>query len=94
MVSINGRPCAGLSHPQVVELMESVLDSLHLLVKRYSAWARARVGRLLPLEASWGRRGKPAEAGALWKVGVAARKILRVGIGTILTHCTSWVIGN
>ncbi|XP_045058311.2 synaptopodin-2 isoform X2 [Desmodus rotundus] len=37
VVSINGRPCAGLSHPQVVELMESVLDSLHLLVKRASS---------------------------------------------------------
>ncbi|XP_036892184.1 synaptopodin-2 [Sturnira hondurensis] len=34
VVSINGHPCAGLSHPQVVELMESVSDSLHLLVKR------------------------------------------------------------
>ncbi|KAM5306183.1 synaptopodin-2 [Glossophaga mutica] len=37
VVSINGRPCAGLSHPQVVELMESVADSLHLLVKRASS---------------------------------------------------------
>ncbi|XP_054419586.1 synaptopodin-2 [Pteronotus mesoamericanus] len=36
VVSINGHPCADLTHPQVVELMESVADSLHMLVKRPS----------------------------------------------------------
>lgn len=82
VVSINGCPCAGLSHPQVVELMEGVTDSLHLLVKRYGA--RARVGGASASSGgcggggcgggggrggAWGSQVQP---GALWKVGVAA----------------------
>ncbi|XP_054573055.1 synaptopodin-2 isoform X2 [Eptesicus fuscus] len=36
VVSINGNPCADLTYPQVIRLMESVADSLHMLVKRPS----------------------------------------------------------
>ncbi|XP_023392731.1 synaptopodin-2-like [Pteropus vampyrus] len=34
VVSINGSPCADLTYPQVIKLMESVTDSLRMLVKR------------------------------------------------------------
>ncbi|XP_024600478.1 synaptopodin-2 isoform X3 [Neophocaena asiaeorientalis asiaeorientalis] len=33
VVSINGSPCADLTHPEVVKLMESITDSLQMLVK-------------------------------------------------------------
>lgn len=36
MVSINGSPCADLTYPQVIQLMERVTDSLQMLVKRYA----------------------------------------------------------
>lgn len=46
VVSINGSPCADLTYPQVIKLMESVTDSLRMLVKRYGApvGTRARSG--------------------------------------------------
>lgn len=34
VVSINGNPCADLTYPEVIKLMESITDSLHLLIKR------------------------------------------------------------
>ncbi|XP_055972909.1 synaptopodin-2 isoform X1 [Sorex fumeus] len=34
VVSINGNPCADLTYPEVIKLMESVTDSLQMLVKR------------------------------------------------------------
>ncbi|XP_051041520.1 synaptopodin-2 [Phodopus roborovskii] len=34
VVSINGSPCADLTYPEVIKLMESITDSLHLLIKR------------------------------------------------------------
>ncbi|KAM8764061.1 synaptopodin-2 [Rhynchonycteris naso] len=37
VVSINGNPCADLTYPQVIRLMESVADSLHMLIKRPSS---------------------------------------------------------
>ncbi|KAF6307256.1 synaptopodin 2 [Rhinolophus ferrumequinum] len=37
VVSINGNPCADLTYPQVIELMESVTDSLQMLIKRPSS---------------------------------------------------------
>ncbi|XP_052035267.1 synaptopodin-2 isoform X3 [Apodemus sylvaticus] len=37
VVSINGNPCADLTYPEVIKLMESITDSLHLLVKRPSS---------------------------------------------------------
>ncbi|XP_059551551.1 synaptopodin-2 [Myotis daubentonii] len=40
VVSINGNPCADLTYPQVIQLMESVADSLHMLVKRPSGGIR------------------------------------------------------
>ncbi|XP_014387649.1 PREDICTED: synaptopodin-2 [Myotis brandtii] len=40
VVSINGNPCADLTYPQVIRLMESVADSLHMLVKRPSGGIR------------------------------------------------------
>lgn len=42
MVSINGSPCADLTYPEVIKLMESVTDSLRMLVKRYGAPGDAR----------------------------------------------------
>nr|KAF6309915.1 synaptopodin 2 [Pipistrellus kuhlii] len=36
VVSINGNLCADLTYPQVIRLMESVADSLHMLVRRPS----------------------------------------------------------
>ncbi|KAM7143597.1 synaptopodin-2 isoform 1-T1 [Molossus nigricans] len=36
VVSINGNPCADLTYPQVIKLMESISDSLHMLIKRPS----------------------------------------------------------
>lgn len=35
VVSINGNPCADLTYPQVIKLMESITDSLQMLIKRY-----------------------------------------------------------
>ncbi|XP_066240453.1 synaptopodin-2 [Saccopteryx leptura] len=37
VVSINGNPCSDLTYSQVIRLMESVADSLHMLVKRTSS---------------------------------------------------------
>lgn len=37
VVSINGNPCADLTYPEVIKLMESITDSLHLLIKRPSS---------------------------------------------------------
>ncbi|XP_054550503.1 synaptopodin-2 isoform X2 [Talpa occidentalis] len=37
VVSINGNPCADLTYPEVIKLMESVTDSLQMLVKRPSS---------------------------------------------------------
>lgn len=37
VVSINGNPCADLTYPEVIKLMEGITDSLHLLVKRPSS---------------------------------------------------------
>ncbi|XP_019480969.1 PREDICTED: synaptopodin-2 isoform X1 [Hipposideros armiger] len=37
VVSINGNLCADLTYPQVIELMESVTDSLQMLIKRPSS---------------------------------------------------------
>ncbi|XP_027453461.1 synaptopodin-2 isoform X1 [Zalophus californianus] len=37
VVSINGNPCADLTYPQVIELMESITDSLQMLIKRPSS---------------------------------------------------------
>lgn len=34
VVSINGNPCADLTYPEVIKLMESITDSLHLLIQR------------------------------------------------------------
>ncbi|XP_012909393.1 synaptopodin-2 isoform X3 [Mustela erminea] len=34
VVSINGNPCADLTYPQVIKLMESIRDSLQMLIKR------------------------------------------------------------
>ncbi|KAL1772281.1 synaptopodin-2 isoform X1 [Sigmodon hispidus] len=36
VVSINGNPCADLTYPEVIKLMESITDSLSLLIKRPS----------------------------------------------------------
>ncbi|XP_023375006.1 synaptopodin-2 isoform X2 [Otolemur garnettii] len=36
VVSINGNPCADLTYPEVIKLMESITDSLQMLVKRPS----------------------------------------------------------
>ncbi|XP_022374560.1 synaptopodin-2 isoform X3 [Enhydra lutris kenyoni] len=33
VVSINGNPCADLTYPQVIKLMESIRDSLQMLIK-------------------------------------------------------------
>ncbi|KAM9087340.1 synaptopodin-2 isoform 3-T3 [Megaptera novaeangliae] len=33
VVSINGNPCADLTYPEVIKLMESITDSLQMLVK-------------------------------------------------------------
>ncbi|XP_034886236.1 synaptopodin-2 isoform X3 [Mirounga angustirostris] len=33
VVSINGNPCADLTYPQVIKLMESITDSLQMLIK-------------------------------------------------------------
>lgn len=53
VVSINGSPCADLTYPEVIKLMESVTDSLRMLVKRYGA----PVGTCaVSLEARWGWR--------------------------------------
>lgn len=35
VVSINGNPCADLTYPQVIKLMESITDSLQMFIKRY-----------------------------------------------------------
>ncbi|XP_028377517.1 synaptopodin-2 [Phyllostomus discolor] len=59
VVSINGCPCAGLSHPQVVELMESVADSLHLLVKR----ASGGINETLAPETEPGTQQQPPQGG-------------------------------
>ncbi|XP_053428484.1 synaptopodin-2 [Nycticebus coucang] len=37
VVSINGNPCADLTYPEVIKLMESITDSLQMLVKRPSS---------------------------------------------------------
>ncbi|XP_004748057.1 synaptopodin-2 isoform X1 [Mustela putorius furo] len=37
VVSINGNPCADLTYPQVIKLMESIRDSLQMLIKRPSS---------------------------------------------------------
>ncbi|XP_038300445.1 synaptopodin-2 isoform X1 [Canis lupus familiaris] len=37
VVSINGNPCADLTYPQVIKLMESITDSLQMLIKRPSS---------------------------------------------------------
>ncbi|KAL6036355.1 hypothetical protein STEG23_004436 [Scotinomys teguina] len=37
VVSINGNPCEDLTYPEVIKLMESITDSLHLLIKRPSS---------------------------------------------------------
>ncbi|KAM4834098.1 synaptopodin-2 [Thomomys bottae] len=37
VVSINGNPCADLTYPEVIKLMESIVDSLQMLVKRPSS---------------------------------------------------------
>ncbi|XP_012583159.1 PREDICTED: synaptopodin-2 isoform X2 [Condylura cristata] len=37
VVSINGNPCADLTYPEVIKLMESVTDSLQMLIKRPSS---------------------------------------------------------
>ncbi|XP_036848972.1 synaptopodin-2 isoform X3 [Manis javanica] len=34
VVSINGNPCADLTYPQVIKLMESITDSLQMFIKR------------------------------------------------------------
>ncbi|XP_076431029.1 synaptopodin-2 isoform X3 [Peromyscus maniculatus bairdii] len=34
VVSINGNSCADLTYPEVIKLMESITDSLQLLIKR------------------------------------------------------------
>uniref|UniRef100_A0A8D2CY47 Synaptopodin-2 n=1 Tax=Sciurus vulgaris TaxID=55149 RepID=A0A8D2CY47_SCIVU len=34
VVSINGSACADLTYPEVIQLMESITDSLQMLVKR------------------------------------------------------------
>ncbi|XP_070465332.1 synaptopodin-2 isoform X2 [Equus przewalskii] len=34
VVSINGNPCADLTYPEVIKLMESITDSLQMLVRR------------------------------------------------------------
>ncbi|XP_059025554.1 synaptopodin-2 isoform X3 [Mustela lutreola] len=34
VISINGNPCADLTYPQVIKLMESIRDSLQMLIKR------------------------------------------------------------
>lgn len=52
VVSINGSPCADLTYPQVIRLMERVTDSLEMLVRRYAALVGAR-------SSSWGQRGPP-----------------------------------
>lgn len=38
VVSINGSACADLTYPEVIQLMESITDSLQMLVKRYGLW--------------------------------------------------------
>ncbi|XP_036764496.2 synaptopodin-2 isoform X1 [Manis pentadactyla] len=37
VVSINGNPCADLTYPQVIKLMESITDSLQMFIKRPSS---------------------------------------------------------
>ncbi|XP_042553536.1 synaptopodin-2 isoform X1 [Dipodomys spectabilis] len=37
VVSINGNPCTDLTYPEVIKLMESIVDSLQMLVKRPSS---------------------------------------------------------
>ncbi|XP_076998554.1 synaptopodin-2 [Tamandua tetradactyla] len=37
VVSINGNLCAGLTYPEVIKLMESITDSLQMLIKRPSS---------------------------------------------------------
>uniref|UniRef100_A0A2K6G579 Synaptopodin 2 n=1 Tax=Propithecus coquereli TaxID=379532 RepID=A0A2K6G579_PROCO len=37
VVSINGNPCADLTYPEVIKLMESITDSLQMLIKRPSS---------------------------------------------------------
>ncbi|XP_075399989.1 synaptopodin-2 isoform X2 [Tenrec ecaudatus] len=37
VVSINGHPCADLTYPEVIKLMESVTDSLQILIQRPSS---------------------------------------------------------
>ncbi|XP_016056186.1 PREDICTED: synaptopodin-2 [Miniopterus natalensis] len=37
VVSINGNPCADLTYPEVITLMGSIADALHMLVKRPSS---------------------------------------------------------
>ncbi|XP_051021511.1 synaptopodin-2 isoform X2 [Acomys russatus] len=39
VVSINGNPCADLTYAEVIKLMESITDSLHLLIKRRASAA-------------------------------------------------------
>ncbi|XP_007950561.1 synaptopodin-2 [Orycteropus afer afer] len=37
VISINGNPCADLTYPEVIKLMESLTDSLQMLIKRPSS---------------------------------------------------------
>ncbi|XP_038625073.1 synaptopodin-2 [Tachyglossus aculeatus] len=37
VIAINGNPCTELTYPQVIELMESITDSLQMLIKRPSS---------------------------------------------------------
>ncbi|XP_012641843.3 synaptopodin-2 isoform X2 [Microcebus murinus] len=37
VVSINGNPCADLTYPEVIKLMETITDSLQMLIKRPSS---------------------------------------------------------
>ncbi|XP_023404380.2 synaptopodin-2 [Loxodonta africana] len=37
VISINGNPCADLTYPEVIKLMESITDSLQMLIKRPSS---------------------------------------------------------
>ncbi|XP_062964931.1 synaptopodin-2 [Cynocephalus volans] len=37
VVSINGNPCADLTYPEVIKLMESITDSLQMFIKRPSS---------------------------------------------------------
>ncbi|XP_028932443.1 synaptopodin-2 isoform X2 [Ornithorhynchus anatinus] len=44
VIAINGNPCTELTYPQVIELMESITDSLQMLIKRPSGAASETSG--------------------------------------------------